>query len=127
MWPGGEEKGGGDKEEDEDAYRKEPGGDQVDAGEAEDYRFEQRPDGKSGGRVEVSGDIPVASLEVADGGITVPTLGGVLGPVPPGGVVRKVCVDMEGVKNDEGCGDEEKGKFRSPMSDTRCVRACGTE
>jgi hypothetical protein len=30
---------------------------------------------------------------------------------------------MEGVKNDEGCGDEEKGKFRSPVSDPRCGKA----
>ena len=72
-------------------------GSEIDSGEAEKEGFEERPDGKSGSGVEVSGNVPVAALEVADGSIAVPAFVGVLCPVHPGGVVGEVGVEMEGV------------------------------
>ena len=65
-------------------------GDDADAGELEDETEEDGPDGQGDGRVEVAGDVPVASLKVADGGVAVPALIGVLGPVHPWGVGGEV-------------------------------------
>ncbi len=110
MLPAAEQEVGRDEDEAEDGDGEGAGGGEVDAGEAEEGGFEKRPDGEGGGGVEVSGDVPVAALEVADGAVAVPAFVGVLGPVHPGGVVGEVGVEMEGVQGEEdGGGEQEKG------------------
>ena len=100
---------GDDEDSGEDGDGEGAGGGERDAGELEDEAFEDRPDGERGGGVEVSGQVPLAALEVTDGGITVPAFVGVFGPVHPGGVVGEVGVEMKGVEGQEDRRDEEKG------------------
>ena len=92
----------------EDGDCKGTGSGEIDASEAEEGGFDKRPDGKCGGGVEVSGDVPVAALEVADGAVAVPSFVGVFGPVHPGGVVGEVGVEMNGVKSQKQSGYEEE-------------------
>ncbi len=53
----------------------------------------------------------MTAQEVADGCVAVPAFVGVLGPVHPGGVIGEVGAEMEGVKSQEGGGDEEENGF----------------
>ena len=106
--PAAEEEVGREQDEAEDGDGEGACGGETDAGEAEEGGFEQGPDGEGGGGVEVAGDVPVAALEVADGGVAVPAFVGVLGPVHPGGVVGEVGVEMEGVEGEEDSGGEEE-------------------
>ena len=110
------------REEDtgEDGDGEGAGGGEVDSGEAEEGGFEKGPDGEGRGGVEVSGDVPVAALEVANGCIAVPAFVGVFGPVHPGGVVGEVGVEMDGVKGEEEGGDQEEsglGEFEDAGRD----------
>ena len=106
--PAAEQKIGRQEDEAKDGDSQRAGGGEVDAGEAEESRFEERPDGKGCGGVEVSGDVPVAALEVTDGPVAVPAFVGVFGPVHPGRVIGEVGVEMEGVQNEEDGGYEEE-------------------
>ena len=106
--PAVQEKPTGEQNEGKDAYGEGACGGDTDAGEAKDGGLEQRPDREGGGGVEVAGDIPVAALEVADGGVAVPAFVGVLGPVHPGGVVGEVGLEMQGVEAEEDRCDEKK-------------------
>ena len=58
--------------------------------------------------VEVTGDVPVAALEMSDGSVAVPSFVGVLGPVHPWGVIGEVSVEMKDVQNEEDGGGEEE-------------------
>ncbi len=109
--PAAEQEVGGGEDEGEDGYGEAAGGDEIDAGEAKERGFEERPDGESGGGVEVAGDVPVAALEVADGSVAVPAFVGVLGPVHPGGVVGEVGVEVKGVQDEEDGGEEEQNRL----------------
>ncbi len=106
--PAAQEKPAGEQDEGEDAYGECARRSDTDAGEAEDGGLEQGPDGEGGRGVEVAGDVPVATLEVADGSVAVPAFVGVLGPVHPGRVVGEVGPEMQGVEAEEDRGDEKE-------------------
>ena len=106
--PAAQEKPTGEKDEGEDADSEGSRGGDTDAGEAKDDGLDQGPDGKCGGGVEVSGNVPVAALEVADGGVAVPAFVGVLGPIHPGRVVGEVGLEMDGVEAEEDRGDQKE-------------------
>jgi hypothetical protein len=109
--PAAKQKVGDNKDETKDGYGETACGDEVDAGKAKESCFEEGPDGKGCGGIEVSGDVPVAELEIADGAVAVPALVGVFGPVHPGGVVGEVSVEMDCVQGQEDCGDEKEDGF----------------
>src|SRR5436305_607685 len=88
--PATDQEVGGDEGEGKDRYCESTGGREAYAGVAEEKELQERPDGKGGGGVKVSGDVPMAEEEVANGSVAVPALVGVLGPVHPGGVVGEV-------------------------------------
>jgi hypothetical protein len=97
-----------EEDETEDHNSECTGSSKMNTGEAEEGRLEKRPDGERGGGVEVAGDVPVTTLEVADGCIAVPAFIGVLCPVHPGRVVGKVGVEMESMQSEEEGSDEEE-------------------
>jgi hypothetical protein len=99
--PTQQEKPTGKQDETEDTYGKGTCGGDSDASEAKDGGLNQGPNREGGRRVEVAGDVPVATLEVADGGVAVPAFVGVLGPVHPGGVVGKIRPEMQGVETEK--------------------------
>ncbi len=69
-------------------------------GEEEQDPLEERPDGHGRRGVEISRHVPVAEQMSANGGVAVPSLVGVLGPVKvPGRVVGKVGAQMKGMQN----------------------------
>jgi hypothetical protein len=109
--PAAEQQVGDEEDETEDGYGETAGGDEVDSGEAKESCFEKRPDGKGCSGIEVSGDVPVTELEVADGAVAVPALVGVFGPIHPGGVVGEVSVEMGGVQGQEDCCDKKENGF----------------
>jgi hypothetical protein len=47
----------------------------------------------------------VTALEVANGGVSIPALVGVLGPVHPRRVIGKVGPEVKDVEAEEDCGD----------------------
>lgn len=106
--PAPEQKVGREEDTGKDGDGESAGRGEVDPGEAKEDCFEERPDGEGGGGVEITGDVPVAALEVADGTVAVPAFVGIFGPVHPGGVVGEVGVEMDGVENEECSGDDEQ-------------------
>ena len=105
-----EEEPGADEDSGENCDGEGSGGDEGDASEVEEERFKKGPDGERSSGVEVAGDVPVAELEVADGGVAVPAFVGVFGPVHPGGVVGKVGGEVDGMKDEEeGRSDQHRG------------------
>jgi len=78
----------------------------------EDKGFEKGPDGECGGGVEVAGDVPVAELKVADGGVAVPAFVGVFGPVHPGGVVGGIGGEVAEVEGEKEGGREEEENLK---------------
>ncbi len=87
------------KAEDRDA--EEAGCRQADAGDAKENKLQHRPHGQGRGGVEVSGNVPVSEQVMADGGIAVPALIGVLGPVHPLGVVGEVRAQVDIMQREE--------------------------
>jgi hypothetical protein len=98
----------GEDDEAEDPDGQGAGGDKADSGEVKEGGFEKGQDGEGGGGVEVSGNVPVAALEVTDGGVAIPAFVGVLGPVHPGGVVGEVGAEVKGVQEEEDEGAQKK-------------------
>ena len=99
-----------EKDKPEDRNREGAGGGEADSGESKESGFEQRPDRERGSGVEVSGNVPLAALKVADGSIAVPALVGIFGPIHPGRVVGEIGVEMDGVQSEEdSCNEEDKG------------------
>ena len=86
------------------------GGDEGNASEGEQEGFKRGQDGESGGGVEVAGDVPVAELEVADGGVAVPAFVGIFRPVHPGGLVGEVGGEVDGVQGEEEGGQGRGGR-----------------
>jgi hypothetical protein len=103
-----DEEVGDEQDEREDGDGESARGGEADSGEVEDESFEEGPDGQRGGGIEVSGNIPVAELEVSNGGVTVPSFVGVLGPIHPGGVVGEVGFEVKGVQIQKDGGSAEE-------------------
>ena len=120
--PATEEKPGGEKDAAEDGDGEGSGSDEGDAGCEKEQGFQEGPDGERGGGVEVAGKVPVAELEVADGGIAVPAFIGVLGPVHPGGEIGEVRGEMDEVKREEERGGCEKQDSEELVGDLVPVR-----
>ena len=105
-----------------DGDRQSARGEERYAGQAKHQSLDERPHGECGRGIEISGDVPVAALEVADRGIAVPALVRVFGPVHPGGMVWKISREMDEVQCEESCRCKKQDSFNKAKTLVRDAR-----
>src|SRR5215472_7684158 len=83
----------------------------VDTCEPKDKRFNQRPNRKGSSRVEISGNVPRTSLEMADCSVTVPAFVGIFRPVHPWRMIGEVGSKVCRMEPEEDRSNKDQKKF----------------